>query len=97
MYARLTLFNLGPGKRETAEKIMGQFAPKIKEREGFIKATFVADDTVGEYGGIILFESKKDAETAFKELSPRLQETLSGIQGEPTFNTKLFEVLEPKN
>ena len=86
MQARLILFKLEPGSRSTAEKIADQFAPVLKSRKGFRDATFILDDEAGEYGAIVLWESKEDAEAA--------AEALSGIAKE-TPRHPLFEVYEP--
>ncbi len=95
MYARLVLFTLGPGTRSTAEKLDDQFAALLRARKGFKSVTFLADDTVGEYGAFVLWESKEDAEAAFEALNPQLEKALTGIvKGPPT--TRLFEVVEPK-
>ena len=95
MYARLVLFTLGPGTRSTAEKLVDQFAPLLRAWKGFKSATFLADDTAGEYGTLVLWESKEDAEAAFEALNPQMEKALTGIvKGPPTLS--LFEVLEPK-
>ena len=95
MYANLVMFTLGPGKRSTAEKLFERFATAAKARKGFKTLTVLADDTVGEYGVLVVFESKEDADATFEALFPQVQEALAGIgQGQPT--RRLFEVLEPK-
>ena len=94
MYANLTLFPLGPGKRATAEKLVTQFAPALAAREGFETATFLADDTIGTYGVLVVFDSKEAAQTTWETLSPRLAKALEGIAQGPV-NRTLFEVLEP--
>jgi len=95
MYARLVMFTLGPGMRSTAEKLADQFASAHKTLKGFKSATFIGDDTVGEYGALTLWESKEDAEAAGTALGPKLEQALSGIvKGPPT--RRLFEVYEPK-
>ncbi len=95
MYARLTLFTLGPGMRSTAEKIIAEMNPKVKARKGFKSINFLGDDEAGEYGAFILWETKEDAEAAKEALFPILQSRLTGIaKGPPTL--KLFEVIEPK-
>ena len=95
MYARLVLFTLGPGTRPTAEKVMGPFAPSMSAAKGFKGATFLGDDTTGQYGALVLWESKEAAEAAFEVLFPQLQSALEGIVKAPPTAT-LFEVLEPK-
>ncbi len=95
MYARLTMFTLGPGTRPTAEKIADQLAPVLRDRKGFKNVTFFMDEGVGEYGALTLYESKEDAEAGIAALEPKLQEILADIvKGPPTL--QLFEVYEPK-
>ncbi len=95
MYARLTLFTLGPGMRSTADKIADEMIPKVKARKGFQNVNFLGDDEAGEYGAFVLWETKEDAEAAKEALFPILQNKLTGIaKGPPTH--KLFEVIEPK-
>jgi quinol monooxygenase YgiN len=95
MYARLVMFTLGPGTRPTGEKLAEQFAPALRAMKGFKSVTFFLDDTVGEYGAFVLWESKEDAEAAIAVLDLQLQQALTGIvQGPPTLG--LFEVYEPK-
>jgi len=95
MYALLLLFPLGPGMRSTAEKLGDRFSPVHRAAKGFKSETFLADDTIGEYGSLTLWESKEDIEAFRKAAAPRLQQALGGIaKGPPT--TRLFEVYEPK-
>jgi heme-degrading monooxygenase HmoA len=94
MYANLTTFTLGPGKRSTGEKLVAQFAPALAAREGFESATFLADDASGTYGVLVVFASKEAAQATWETLSPRLAKALDGIAQGPA-NRTLFEVLEP--
>jgi len=95
MYALLLLFPLGPGMRSTAEKLGDQFSQVHKTAKGFKSETLLADDTIGEYGSLTLWESKEDIEAFRKAAAPRLQESLKGIaKGAP--NIRVFEVYEPK-
>lgn len=95
MYANQVMFTLGPGKRSIADKLFDQFSPAIRARKGFRSVTFLGDDTVGEYGALIVFESKEDADATFEALSPQLQQAVVGIAESPP-TRRLFEVLEPK-
>ena len=95
IYARLSTFNLGPGMRLTAEKVISEMAPQIKARKGFKDIYFIGDEESGEYGAFILWESKGDAEAAKEAMLPILQSKISGIaKGPPVL--KLFEVYTPK-
>ncbi len=95
MYARLTLFTLGPGMRSKAEEIAGEMIPKVKAQKGFKSINFLGENETGEYGAFILWETKEDGEAAKEALFPILQSKLTGIaKGPPTL--KLFEVFELK-
>ncbi len=95
MYARLLLFTLGPGNRSTVEKLAAQFAPVLKARKGFKSVTFFGDDTAGEYGAFILWESREDAEAAREAVFPVFEKAVSGmLKGPPTH--PLYEVIEVK-
>ncbi len=95
MYARLLLFKLGPGNRSTAEKLAAQFAPAIRSRKGFKSVMFFGDDTTGEYGSFVLWESKEDAEAAREAIFPVFEKAMSGmLKGPPTH--PLYEVIKVK-
>ena len=95
MYARLIMFTLGPGMRTESEKIADQFAAVHKNMKGFKGATFLGDDSIGEYGALSIWESKDDAEASSASLRPKLEQALSGIaKGPPT--SRLFDIYEPK-
>lgn len=55
MYASLLMFNLGPGMRSTAEKLVDQFAPVVRTLKGFKSITFLGNDTVGEYASLTIY------------------------------------------
>ena len=95
MYARLVLFTLGSGMRLTAEKVMGRFPAGMRAAKGFKGVTFLGDDTTGQYGALVLWESKGDAEAHFEVAFPQLQSALEGIAKAPPTAT-LFEVVELK-
>ncbi|MEE9145511.1 MAG: hypothetical protein V3U06_12165 [Candidatus Binatia bacterium] len=66
-----------------------------KTRKGFKVLTLLADDTVGEYGVLGVFEPKEVADAIFEVLFTQLQQALaSNVRGQLT--RRLFEVLEPK-
>ena len=96
MYARLVMFTLGPGMRKESDKLADQFASAHKNMKGFKGATFIGDESIGEYGALTIWESKEDAEASSAALRPKLEQALSGIaKGPPT--SRLFEVYEPKS
>jgi hypothetical protein len=48
MYALLTMFTLGPGTREIADKMGEEFASAIAGMKGFKSMTMLGDDSTGE-------------------------------------------------
>ena len=54
----------------------------------------VIDDEEGEYGLVVLWASKEDAEAAAKVMAPRLRSALQGVATEPP-SVRLMEVYEP--
>lgn len=94
MYARLIMFTLGEGKRAFAEGIAKQFHTAMQGLKGFKDATYVADEVIGEYGVLSLWETKEDAEAAGAAMGPGLQQALQGhVQGPPSI--RLLEVFQP--
>ena len=79
MYAQLVSFTLKPGMRQTAEKLADQFDPVLKGLKGFKSASYLANDSNGEYATYSLWESKEDAEAAAAVTGPRLEEVLKDI------------------
>ena len=95
MYVRLVMFTLGPGERSTAEKLADELVPAIKAQKGCNTCKFITDDEVGEYGIVVLWDSKEDAEAAAGVIGPRLQTALADIvKGPPSI--RLYQVYEPK-
>ena len=95
MYAQLVMFTLGPGMRAEAEQMADAFNLAHKSLKGFKNATFLGDDSIGDYGSLTIWETPEDLQAAGNILRPKMQEALSGIaKGEPT--VRVFEVYEPK-
>ena len=94
MYARIVLFTLGSGKRSTAVEIADALIPAIKAQRGCDAAMSLIDDEAGEYGLVVLWASKEDAEVAAKVTGPRLRSALQGVATEPP-TIRLMEVYEP--
>lgn len=95
MYARLTMFTLGPAARAKAEELADAFAPQMRARKGVKSVTFFMDESAGEYGAFTLYETKDDADASVAALDSRLQEVLRGIaKGPPTLRG--FDVYEPR-
>ena len=94
-YARLILFTLGPGTRSTGEAIADEMFPKVKAQKGFKDISFLLDAETGEYGAVVLWESKENAEAAKEALIPVLLSKIGDMVKSPP-SIKLFEVYEPK-
>ena len=95
MYVRLVRFTLGEGARSTAEKLADEFIPAIKAQTGCSECVFITDDDAGEYGFVVDWDSKEDADAAAAAIGPRLSKALSEVTEEPA-SMQLFEVYEPK-
>ena len=91
MYARVVRFSLGPGKRDIAQALADDLAPRISERPGCEKVVVFGGDD-GECGIFVLWDSQADADAASQVIRPMLDRHLSGHLGSPP-DARLFEVL----
>ncbi len=92
-YARLNLFTLGPGTRAAAEALADEMVPLVKAQPGNQGVTFLMDEENGEYGALILFDTKEHADAAKEKMFPILMSKIGEIvKGPPSL--KLFEVYE---
>jgi len=91
---RLVRFSLGAGMRSAAEAIADKVVPAIRARPGCEKCLFFADYDEGDYGIVVLWESKQAAEAAASVISPILTPALkeAGVIAE---KRNLYEVYEP--
>jgi len=95
MNIRLVQFKLGPGKRQIAEAIADKVVPTIRAQKGCDRCEFFADNEAGDYGIVVLWESKQAGEAASTVISPILSKELAQAKG--TGETRrLFDVYEPK-
>ena len=95
MYVRIVRFTLEPGSRSIAEKLADDIVPAIRAQNGCNKCLFIVDDDTGDYGIVVLWDSKEDAGAAAAVIGPRLTKALSDIT-EVQDSRQLFEVYEPK-
>jgi hypothetical protein len=95
MNLRLVQFNLGPGARATAEAIADRVVPVIRAQPGCDRGEFFTDDDTGDYGVIVLWASKHDADTAAGVVSPILSAALAEAKATGE-RRRLFEVYEPR-
>lgn len=98
MYVLFTIFTLGPGMQDTADKLGENFSSFLKELKGFRRLTMFRDDETGECGGLSLWESKDDAEAALKHTGAKLKDALTGIvKGEPKRGIyEVWQILDAK-
>ena len=94
MFARLVLFKFGPGMRSAAEELAGDLAPQIRGLRGCKSVTVFGDDSDGQYGLLVLWESQEDADAAASVIAPQLEAHLEGKVTEET-TQRLFTVIEP--
>ena len=93
MFARLVLFNLGVGKRTAAEAVASDLGPQIRNLDGCQSATFFGDDTDGQYGIFVLWDSQESANAGADVIAPQLQGHLAGNVTEPP-TRRLFQVID---
>lgn len=92
MYARLVRFSFGPGKHAEAQAIADNIAPRIASQPGCEGVTVFGDDSDGEYGIFVLWDSEENANAAAQVIRPMLDEHLSGnVKGPP--EARLFKVI----
>ena len=92
MYARLVRFSFGPGKHAAAQALADDLAPRIAAQPGCHAVTVFGDDSDGQYGIFVLWDSQANADAAAQVIRPQLQAHLVGnVQGPP--EARLFEVL----
>jgi quinol monooxygenase YgiN len=91
---RLVQFSLGAGKRSAAKAIADKVVPAIRARPGCEKCVFFADYDTGDYGLVVLWESKEAAEAAASVIGPIMTAALQEA-GVITEKRTLYEVYEP--
>ena len=94
MYARFATFLLGEGQRADAEATAAQIENVMKGLKGFKSVTFVADESIGEYGIFSVWASKEEGDAAGEILNSHFQGAL-GEDYEPPTTLRLYEVFEP--
>jgi quinol monooxygenase YgiN len=92
MFARLVRFSFGPGQRAAAQALADDIAPLIAAQPGCANVTVFGDDSDGQCGIFVLWDSQANADAAAQVVRPQLDQHLAGrVQGPP--ETRLFEVL----
>jgi heme-degrading monooxygenase HmoA len=95
MNLRLVQFNLGPGTRARAESIANRVVPLIRTQPGCDRCEFFGDAESGDYGIVVLWASKQDADTAAGVVGPVLFPLLQEARATGD-SRRLFEVYEPR-
>ena len=92
MYARLVRFSFGPGKHAEAQALAENLAPLISTQPGCESVTVFGDETDGECGIFVLWDTQENANGAAQLMRPKLNEHLAGnAKGPP--DARLFKVL----
>lgn len=95
MYVGTTMFTMPPGKRPEMEQLADRMLPMMKQMSGYVSIMFVVDEETNEYGGIALWETKEDAETASSQTTPKMDEAVGGIAIGP-IRRSIYEVYDSK-
>jgi hypothetical protein len=92
MYARLVRFTLAREKRTDAQGIADEIAPQIRVQPCCTSATVFGDDSDGQYGLFVLWDSPANAKAAAQVIGPKLEARLAGnLHGD--LDVRLCEVL----
>ena len=92
MYARLVRFSFEPGKDAGAQALADELVPLIAEQPGCQNVTVFGDDSDGQYGIYVLWDTQEHADTAATLVHPKLQQHLAGNATAPP-ERRLFPVL----
>ncbi len=96
MNLRLVQFSLGPGKRSDAEGIANKIVPAIRSQPGCDRAEFFADYDTGDYGFVVLWKSKEQANAAASVIGPMMTAALAQAKGTGD-SRRLFDIYEGKS
>ena len=94
MYARLILFNMGPGKRHVATALADAAYRYSRDLEGFVRATYmIFDEEAGDYGSLTIWKTRANAEAAAGSLLSWMKEEVGDKLSAPPL-VRLAEVYE---
>lgn len=96
MNLRLVQFSLGAGKRAEAQAIADKIVPAIRSQPGCDRVEFFADYDAGDYGLVVLWKSKEQANAAAAVIGPMMTAALAQAKGTGD-SRRLFEVYVPKS
>ena len=95
MNLRLVQFSLGSGNQAAAEALTKKLVPAIRSQPGCQGCTFFADHGAGDYGLVVLWDSREAADAAASVIGPILMGGVSEASGTMQGAPRLFDVLEP--
>lgn len=95
MFVRLVRFSFGPGKRDKAQALADELVPLISSQPGCQRVSAFGDESDGECGIFVLWDTQEHADAASEVVRPKLNEHLAGnVQTPP--DARLFTVLATK-
>jgi hypothetical protein len=92
MFVRLVRFSLGSGEQGVAQGIAGEIAPLIGSQPGCKGVTVFGDESDGQYGIFVLWDTEEHANAAARLVRPKLDEHLAGHAQAPP-DARLFRVI----
>lgn len=95
MNLRLVQFSLGSGNQAAAEALAKELVPAIRSQPGCQSCSFFADHQAGDYGLVVLWESRDAADAAAGVIGPILMGGVNRANGTMAGAPRLFDVLEP--
>ncbi len=95
MYTRLVRFCLGSGNGDKAQQLADELVPLIAEQPGCQAVTVFADESDGECGVYVLWDTEANANAAAAVVRPKLNEHLAGHISAPP-DARLFKVMSSK-
>jgi hypothetical protein len=94
MVVMLTFLKIKPESPQQPQALADIWGAILRGRKGYKSSVFFGDDATREYGSIVIWESKEDAEYA-EELFSEFKEPLRG-NSRDTIRHKLYKIIEPK-
>jgi heme-degrading monooxygenase HmoA len=95
-YVTIGTLKLGPGQRAFAEGIADQGVSGMQQMPGFVSVTFFLDEQANEYGAYSVWESREQAESADKALTPQFEQSF-GDQLQGHIQTHIYEIYVPNS
>ena len=94
MFTRLVRFHLEPGQGSSVRSLADGIIPAIRAQRGCRSVWLILDDETGDYGLVIRWETKEDANAAAAIIGPQLMPAIAKIAAAPAV-LQLFEEYEP--